>query len=69
MSTMKEDAKRYRWLKKQRNLTLRSCPSVWVDFYTKEKFISPYYLAAGDIQFGAARTLDEMIDNAMRLTE
>ena len=59
-----KDAARYRWLKEQKQLSLRSCGERW----TREdgsKFVSSHRLAAGDTLFGPQETLDAAIDAAM----
>jgi hypothetical protein len=57
------DALRYRWLKEQKNLSLRSEGSQWTR-QDGTKFISTHILCAGDTQFGPAESLDENIDAA-----
>jgi hypothetical protein len=58
-----KDAARYRWLKAQNNLSLRSEGSQWTR-QDGTKFISTHTLCAGDTQFGPAESLDENIDVA-----
>jgi hypothetical protein len=60
---MEKDAARYRWLKMQKNLSLRSEGSQWTR-QDGTKFISTHLLCAGDTQFSPAESLDENIDVA-----
>lgn len=59
-----KDAARYRWLKEQKQLSLRSCGGRWAR-EDGSKFVSSHRLAAGDTLFGPQETLDAAIDAAM----
>lgn len=60
---IKEDAKRYRWLKSAKGLELRSDGSRWSNH--GESFIAPFSMAANNTRYGAFPSLDELIDSAM----
>lgn len=62
---LQEDAKRYRWLKQAKSLTLRTDGSTW----TKNgvKFMASHYLAEGDTKHAVCETLDETIDTAINI--
>ena len=59
-----EDAKRYRWLKAQPMLSLKSDNMGWTRL-DGTKYISSHRLAARTISFESFETLDETIDHAM----
>lgn len=62
----KQDAERYRWLKTQHGLDLRSDNMQWIRM-DGSKFLSAYRLCGDDIAYAPYETLDETIDEAMKL--
>ena len=63
---MTDNEKRYEWLKSRKELTLMSENSNWIDEHGN-KFVCTHYLAAEGTQFCPGRSLDEIIDEAMRI--
>lgn len=58
------DAMRYRWLKEQSGLSLRTeRPVVWTH-EDGTTFVPTHSLSSNGIQYGVYATLDETIDNA-----
>ena len=64
---MNDDAKRYQWLKSQKNLSINPDNGCWKT-EKGEKFISPYVLCANGTQYAPGKTLDDIIDAAMEIT-
>lgn len=60
------DAMRYRWLKAQKGLELKSCGTRWMR-EDGSTFLSSHRLAAGSTQFAPAESLDLMIDAAIKV--
>lgn len=63
--SQKNDA-RYQWLKSRKGLSLYTDYSTW----TREdgtKFINTHYLAEGNTRHASGESLDEIIDNAMKI--
>ena len=62
----KKDAIRYRWLKKQVRLLLKSSGEQWknADGVT---FVGSHFLCAGNTQYSPGKSLDEVVDNAMEI--
>lgn len=67
--SIKEDARRYRWIKNAPSLDLRREPSVWLDAASKTKFTASHRLCASGTVFAAQTSLDETIDAAMSAHE
>jgi hypothetical protein len=67
LESLREDADRYRWLKSRTKLELFSCPSKW-NRVDGSEFTTSHTLAADDTRHAPAKSLDETIDAAMRLT-
>jgi len=64
------DAMRYRWIKAQRNLELKTCKMYgvpWTNTETGKQFYPSHYLAANGTGFGGIENLDDLIDQAMEL--
>ena len=62
---LRDDAMRYRWLRKQKALSLVSDGAVWKR-ENGENFRASHALSANDTRYGVYETLDETIDEAMR---
>lgn len=65
MTDDEKDARRYRWLKSQRGLSLDSVAPVRMTRPDGSQYICRYYLAGNGTCYENAETLDEMIDKAM----
>ena len=61
----KRDAERYRFLRKQKDLTLRTDNSRW-RMPDGTTFVSSHYLSIGSKQYAPMESLDEGIDIAMK---
>jgi len=61
---LQKDAERYRWLREQKGLTLRSWNMIWTR-PDGTQYVSTHYLAADGTQHASCETLDETIDVAM----
>jgi hypothetical protein len=59
------DAARYRWLKGRRTLFLQTDGATWTR-PDKSKFVASHMLSADQTNYGSAKTLDELIDRAMK---
>lgn len=62
---LRDDAMRYRWLRKQKALRLVSNEVIWKR-ENGENFRASHVLSANDTRYGVYETLDETIDEAMR---
>jgi hypothetical protein len=70
MVSQKKDAARYRWLRAQTNLSLRTLPqqgAQWTNVETGEKYYSSHCLDVNGTGFGGLEKLDDLIDQAMEL--
>jgi hypothetical protein len=70
MVSQREDAARYRWLKAQTNLSLRTVPqqgAQWTNVETGEEYRPSHYLDVNGTGFGGIEKLDDLIDQAMNL--
>lgn len=61
MLELRADAERYRWLKDQKGLSLRSDGTVWSLWNTM--FSASHALVAQGVQYAPRPTLDETIDH------
>lgn len=69
-STVLKDAERYRWLRAQTNLELRTHPRFgvpWTNVETNEKFYPSHSLAVNGTGFDGLEHFDDLIDQAMEL--
>lgn len=66
-ASLKRDAARYRWLKAQTNLSLRTYRPTkpWTNVETGEEYYPTHYLDINGSGFGGLPTLDDLIDQAM----
>jgi hypothetical protein len=63
-----EDAIRYRWIKDQTNLNLRTtCRSPWTNVETGETYYPSHNLDVNGTGFSGIEHLDDLIDSAMEL--
>lgn len=70
MTDLERDAARYRWIKDQRNLDLRTNSTQgtpWTNTETGEHFYPSHYLAVNGTGFNGIEHLDDLIDQAMEL--
>jgi hypothetical protein len=65
----KEDALRYRWIKAQRNLELRTNRgrTPWVNTETGQRFYPSHNLDVNGTGFSGIEHLDQLIDQAINL--
>jgi hypothetical protein len=69
-SDIAKDAERYRWIRAQGNLELRTCRTYgtpWTNTETGEKFYPSHDLAVNGTGFGGIEKLDNLIDQAMSI--
>jgi hypothetical protein len=62
-SDLEKDAARYRWVKEQKSIRLQTDGSKWKK--QGEEFTASHSLASNGTQWGAFKSLDEVIDSAM----
>lgn len=62
-SDLEKDAARYRWVKKQKSIRLQTDGSKWKK--QGQEFTASHSLASNGTQWGAFKSLDEVIDSAM----
>jgi hypothetical protein len=69
-TNLEKDALRYRWIKKQQNLNLRTNRTYgtpWTNTETGEKFYPSHNLDVNGTGFSGIEHLDDLIDQAMEL--
>lgn len=65
-----KDAERYRWLKTRKKLSITAdTPATKWTREDGSTFLSAYTLCEGETQHAPAESLDEMIDEAMRISK
>ena len=68
MSDLEKDASRYRWLKAQGSLDLRTCyRSKWTRLETGETYYPSHALAVNGTGFSGVEHLDDLIDQAIEI--
>lgn len=70
MNDLELDAARYRWIKEQSNLNLRTCRrfgTPWTNVETGERYYPSHYLDVNGTGFGGIEQLDDLIDQAMSM--